>query len=1026
MAFGIFLSLNSLFAQNELFITGKVYDVKRDPIIGAAISTPIQNQGAITDLDGNFSIKTSPGTKLSISYLGYRTRTITVKDTTTVLNIRLREDQIQLGDVVVVGYGSQKKESLTGSVSKLKTEEIMSTKAPSLAQALQGKVAGLRIRQENGEPGVFSSNINIRGFGTPLFIIDGVVRDGAGEFQRLNPEDIESISFLKDATAAIYGMNSGNGAVVITTKKGIEGKPRISLNGNYGISKPTEIPKMVNAAQYQIMMNEASVNAGGTPLFTQDELDKWITGTPGYESHNLYPETFRSTAPQYQTTLSIEGGTDKIRYFGSLGYAGEESFLKKNSMSYDKYTFRSNVSLNVTKDLVASVNLGGRYDKRKAPNIPFFDIFRSTRINPPTQGIYANGNPNYYNYFSYVTNPVAWSDKDYSGYNNEDITSIQTQFILEYNVPFIKDLKLKGMLNYDFTDRKAKGVRRAFDTYTYFKDTEEYVANAEVETSSISYSDNDMKRLDMQFQAIYNTTIKQNHNIAATYVFERREETTRSVGVGRFYDFYTNDEIDFGRENGQTMSGTSEDKAYLSHIGRLNYDYKGKYLAEFAFRYDGSYRYAPGERWAFFPNASLGWRVSEEGFIKNNFDFVDNLKIRGSIGKSGEDAGQAFQFIEGYGLKNWRYSFLPGILTDGVIAPGLINNKLTWVEIKMYNIGLDFSLFNGLFAMEFDVYQRDRSGLLANRAGTLPNTFGAALPEENINSDRTRGIEFTVSHSNKIGNVQYHISGNFNLARTKRQHIEQGEFKSSYDRWRNQQSNRWDNMVWGYQIAGRFQNENEINSGIIQNGDQGNNKELPGDYIIMDVNGNGIMDDRDKVPLFWANTPMIHYGLNMDVKWKNFDFYGLFQGAANYTVQFDDVYSRMLAFKGGNTPEYFYDRWHREDIYNPNSKWIPGKWPAVRLEQNVGAFYTRDTKVWRKDASYLRLKTVEIGYSFDAKLLKSLGIEKMRIYVNGSNLLTFCNSFVKQFDPERVEGSALAGLNYPLTRTYNFGFLLNF
>ncbi|MCY6357905.1 SusC/RagA family TonB-linked outer membrane protein [Bacteroides thetaiotaomicron] len=484
--------------------------------------------------------------------------------------------------------------------------------------------------------------------------------------------------------------------------------------------------------------------------------------------------------------------------------------------------------------------------------------------------------------------------------------------------------------------------------------------------------------------------------------------------------------MDNARESDQKVSGSSEHQAYLSHIGRLTYDYKGKYLAELACRYDGSYRYAPGSRWAFFPSASVGWRISEESFIKDNFKFVDNLKLRFSAGRSGQDAGDPFQYFSGYTLNSGGYVFSQGNYTNGVASPVMINKNLTWIKVNMYNIGIDFSIFNRLIAVEFDIYQRDRSGLLADRYGSLPNTFGSKLPQENLNGDRTRGIEFTLTHTNKIGDFHYSVSGNFNLARTQRRYIESGPYKSSMERWRNQASNRWGDFIWGYQTDGRFQNFDEINTYPIQNGDNGNSKELPGDYILKDVNGDGVVNDLDKTPLFWSGSPLIHYGFNVEASWKNFDFYALFQGSALYTVQFDEVYAKMLCFKGGNTPEYFYDRWHLSDPYDANSEWIPGEWPAIRLEQDMGSFYTRDSQIWRKNASYLRLKTIEIGYTFSPRLMHKLGIGSLRIYANGNNLFTICDPFVKAFDPEKIEGDYSAGLNYPLNKSFNFGLTLNF
>ena len=539
---GSILSLDSVMAQEKLKVSGQVTDNKGEAIIGASVKVLKTGTGTISDMDGKFTIQVPVGAELEIGYVGYNPKRVKVVNKNFV-TVVLEENVVALGDVVVVGYGIQKKESLTGAIGNLKVNDIVKTKAPSLAQAIQGKVAGLRIRQENGEPGKFSSNINVRGFGTPLFVIDGVVRDGSSEFQRLNPEDIESISFLKDATASIYGMNSANGAVIVTTKKGATGKPRITLNANVGITSPTNVPEMANARQYMTMRNEAEINAGRPAYITKDELTKWQQGAPGYESVDLYDAVFNKHATQFQTTLSLEGGTDKVSYYGSFGYATDNSLLKNNALTYDKYTFRSNVSLKITKDLTASINLGGRYDTTNRPWFPFYDIFKSTRVNPPTTSIYANDNPDYYNNFSYVPNPAAMIDADYTGSAKERNKNLQTQFALEYNIPYVKGLKVKGTFIYDYNNYGYKATRKGFKTYTYGEYTGEYTAADANYPALLQDNRRESERVDMQFQTNYNRTFG-NHTIGATYVFERREEKANWMNGERKFDFFTIGELD--------------------------------------------------------------------------------------------------------------------------------------------------------------------------------------------------------------------------------------------------------------------------------------------------------------------------------------------------------------------------------------------------------------------------------------------------------------------------------------------------
>lgn len=1017
-----FLFSVSVFGQNGV-ISGKIVDELGEPIIGANIKSSA-GQGAISNIDGEFSLKTPIGSDLVISYLGYTTQKVKVLNTDFLI-VKLKEDSQALNEVVVVGYGTQKKESLTGAISNIVNDEIIRTKAPSLAQALEGKVAGLKIRQEDGEPGQFRSSINIRGLGTPLFIIDGIVRDGASEFQRLNPDDIESVSFLKDGTAAIYGMNSVNGAVIVTTKKGNKGKVKISLSANLGWSKPTSVPKMANAAQYMELRNDAAIFSEGNPFITKEELNKWKTGAPGYESTDLYDYVFKNNSMQQQYTLSMSGGSDVVSYFGSFSYVSDEGLLKSGDLGYEKFTFRSNTDIKLAKGLTAGINLAGRLDETDRPWDSFNEIYKQTRVNVPTNPAYANNNPDYLATQRYGINPIALADADIAGYHNNQNKNLQSTFRLKYEVPFVQGLSLQGQIGYDYNHSKHKGVGKELYTYTYDAENEEYVANQYRSPSLIQVNNDEATRLDMQAQITYSRLFNESHNINATLVYERRQEKSDWSSIERKFDLLTFDEIDYAGLKDARSGGFSNEKAFISYVGRFNYDYKGKYLLELGFRNDGSYRYAPGSRWAFFPMGSVGWRLSEEKFIKDRFNFVDNLKIRASYGEAGEDAGEPFQYVPGYNLNVGYYEFNDGTLTSGISSPSIVNSNLSWYTSKMFDIGFDFSIFKGLFSVEFDLYQRKRGGLLAYRTVSLPNTFGAQLPQENLNSDLTRGLDLTLGHANKIGDFSYSVKANMNLARTRMEYVERGPFTSSWDRWRNQTSGRWNDFVWGYQLMGQFQTEEEIDYAPVHSGDRGNAKELPGDYRYVDANGDGVIDGNDQTPLFWSGTPLIHYGINLEASWKNFDLYALFQGAGMYSLRFKEVYAEVLWSKGANTPAYFYDRWHKEDPYDPNSKWIAGEWPAARLIQDTGGMYN-ESSVWRRDASYLRLKTLELGYTLPKSILGNTGINDVRFYVNAYNLLTFCDPFVKAFDPEKAEGSYSTGFNYPLTKSFNIGFTANF
>lgn len=1020
----IFCGSVKLHAQ-EGTLAGVVLDTKGLPIPGVTVENTATQKSVGTDEKGAFKINVSVGTILRFSSLGFESQTRKIENLTK-LEIRLAENATSLQDVIVIGYGTRKKETLTGAVASLKTAEIVNTKSPSLAQAIQGKVAGLRVRQTDGEPGSFSNDIDVRGLGTPLFVIDGVVRDGSGEFQRLNPEDIESISFLKDGSAAIYGMNSANGAIIVTTKKGISGKTTFTLSQNVGLSAPTDVPQMASAVEYMTLRNEAEINAGRAPYVTNAELAKWQSGLPGYQTHDYWDQITNNFALQNQTNLSFSGGSEKVKFFGSLGYANDNSILINNAINYNKYTFRSNVSLELTKNLTGSINIGGRFDKNDKPWFNFFEVFKSTRVNPPLKSLYANDNPAYYNNFEYVINPMALVDKDYTGSHVDNTRNIQTTFQLDYKAPFLEGFSLKGLMAYDFTDINNKGIRKAFSTYTYNDYEGTYASSVANGPSMVTNGRNDFSRLNFQGQATFDRTFDGKHHVTAMYVFDQRQIASNWIGGNRKFDYFSVGEIDNGRTEDQYVDGSSSREGYLSNIGRLAYDFKGKYLVDFTVRNDGSYRYAPDRRWAMFPSASMGWRISEEQFVKNNLKFVSNWKLRASVGRSGQDAGNAFQYLPYYNLNSGGYVFNNGGYTTGASTPGLINNKLTWVKADMYNIGMDFGFFDNKLNIEVDVYQRNRSGLLADRYGSLPNTFGTNLPQENLNGDRTRGFDFNAKYQKKVGDLSYSVAGNINISRRQNTYVERGPYTSSYDRWRNQNTNRYTDFIWGHKVVGRFQNPQQVFSSPMQNNNNGNINELPGDYMLLDANGDGVVNDLDRTPMFWDANPRAHFGLNLSLNYKGFDLYALVQGAAFFTVQFGEVYAEMLAFKGGNTPAYFNDRWRLVDVNDPNSEWIKGEWPAARLIQDMGSFYTRDSEIWRKDASFARLKSVELGYTFEKQALKSVGIAKLRVYANGNNLFTLTDPFVKPFDPEKIAGAYSAGLNYPISKTYNFGLTVDF
>ncbi|MFZ4261529.1 SusC/RagA family TonB-linked outer membrane protein [Sphingobacterium sp. HJSM2_6] len=1015
-----------LIEKQQHQVTGQVKTAE-GPLSGVTITSKQNpNNATSTNQSGNYNLTISANDTLIITSVGFKPQEIAVQGR-KVINIELQTSEETFEEIVVVGYGTQKKANLTGAVSTIQASEIQTTTHTSLAQKIQGKIPGLQIRQNTGGPGDFDAMINIRGFGSPLYVIDGIVRDGGNEFQRLNPEDIESISVLKDASAAIYGVNAANGVIIVTTKKGKSGRAQFQYNAVLGMQSPTDMPAVATAAQWMEVRNDANVNVGLPPFISKEELAKYQAGAPGYESTNWYKETMKPWAGQQQHTISAQGGNESINYFSSFGFVNDKGLLRSDAINYDRYTFRTNLTAKLTEHLTAGVELAGRYDRKDGAGFSIFEIIRGTISALPMNKPYLNGNPGYPTHITdgQSSNPVAISDPNISGYTQDVNKQFQSSVNLTYKVPFVEGLQLKGVAAFDGNNFLAKNLSKSYKLYSYDATNDVYNPAVLRHPTSLYNGYNDMNRVNIQLQANYNRLFNEKHNLGGTLVYEQRHGWNRSSGLSREFQFFTNDQIDLGDQNNQRTSGMESQWGNRSVIGRVTYDYLGKYLFEAAARYDGSYRYHPDRKWGLFPVVSAGWRVSEEKFFKENIDFISNLKFRASYGMIGQDAGNPFQYVPGFSTSGGGgYEFSNGTYVSGVAAPGIVNEQLTWFESKIADVGMDLSLLDGKFNLEFDIYQRDRTGLLAVRNISLPNTFGGSLPEENLNSDRVRGMEFGVGYTQQFGEFKLDIGGNFNFARTMNVYIERGPFTNSMDRWRGSNIERWNDVAWMYDKIGQFQTEDEILYAPIQNGDLGNSREMVGDYIYRDVNNDGVIDGNDVMPLAWGGTPKMFYGLTIGAKYKGFDFNMLWQGSAKYSVRFTHAYAEVM-WGGGNYPAYFNDRWHQADPYDSTSEWIPGEWPASRRISDMGAMYN-ESSVWRRDASYLRLKSLELGYTINPELLKKAGIKGLRVYLNGYNLLTITDPFVKAFDPEQIEGALNTGWVYPLSKSYNVGLNISF
>jgi len=1026
-------------------ITGSVTDTKGEPLPGVNVLEKGTQNGTVTTANGNYSLKvTDANAVLVFSFVGFTTQEIKV-GAQTAINVQLKETVNALTEMVVVGYGVQKKVSLTGAVSSITGAQVTTTRNESVLNMLTGKLPGVRVVQNSAEPGAFSNSFDIRGMGSPLVVIDGVPRPG---IERLDPNDIESISVLKDASAAVYGVQAANGVILVTTKKGKAGTSQITYTVDAGLQHQSGLQTVLDATDYMTLINEKTrhnVNNPTTPLIYSPENFADFAPGGSKQSTDWYHAVFRQTAPQSEHNLSASGGTDKVTYFMSLGYLTQQGFYLSGASNYHKYNMRSNVSAQVAKGLTADLQLAYISDTRNQPSTDPSNIFGDVFRNPPIYSPYAGDAGNHYSYFGdNGVNAVAYSDPDASGYRTSNQKLLQTTFALNYNVPFIPGLKAKGLYSYNNTFIDSKNYNRQFDTYQAKPDGTYSIVSQQSPTSIVRNYSNAPTTL-LQYSLNYVRTFNQVHNIDVLALYE--EGTSQGDGFGgtRYVAISTLDQFGAGGNVGarlQTPSGGfPSSSATRSMVGKIHYDFKSKYLVDLGGRRDGSSRFAPSNQYGFFPAASAAWRLSEENFIKNakSLSFIDNLKIRASYGSTGDASALNYQFISGYdypGQNGNQQTRAQGYVFDGnyITDVGfrvIPNVDITWYKAKTLDFGVDAEFWHGLFGFTFDYFNRNRTGLLGTQVLSVPGTLGASLPQVNINSDQTRGLELELTHRNTIGKVHYELTGNISYTRTKNLHVDRAVAGNSYDNWLNNVNNRYNDVWFGYTGDGRFNNFGDIYNATVNYGG-GNRATLPGDYKYLDWNGDGTINigttagqsDAHPVAATYngtnvggtstANPPLINFGLNMAVQYASFDMNALFQGAAAKWIAFNDFSLNPLQFNG-NALSYFLDRWHPADpnanFYDPHTVYIAGTHAVTGTSPDVNSTYNI------QNASYVRLKTLELGYTLPGNLTKKAGIQRLRIYLSGYNLFTVTG--VKYFDPEHPSSNYTN--SYPLSKTYNIG-----
>jgi TonB-linked SusC/RagA family outer membrane protein len=1010
--------------QQSKTINGTVTDHTGEPLPGVNVYEKSNPQnGVITGVDGSYNITMSSADAILVySFIGFDDQELTAAGRSEI-NVTLVEQSTGLNEVVVVGYGSQKKVNLTGAISSVGSEKLESTVTSDITSGLIGKLPGLRVMQFGSEPGTYDNKVDIRGWGEMLVVIDGIPRD---DFQRIDPNSIASVTILKDASAAVYGVKAANGVMLIKTKKGEKGAAKVEVNSNFGFQSITDFPLPINnSVDNLILKNEAALVAGN-PIPYPD-WEKYTRKDIYYPSYDYWDITTRERMPMNKNTVSISGGSEEVDYFVSFGNFHEEGLYSTKSMFYDRYNLRSNLSVQITDALKADIILSGMVDKRQTPyGSSSYDFIKQVWMQPPYEPIYANNMPPYYYDGQADRNPVAIIDADLHGYRKYYQKRFETTSSITYDVPFVKGLKVKGLFAYDLSSNRQKLWRKKYYEYKYDSTNDEYRPTG-IKTTKLDnvFSETIYHQAQLSLQYT-NSFFEGKHNVDALLLGERRDGDGTQFGASRDFDLAIIDQLDAGNEDKQYASGSDYVlDANLGLVGRMNYDYKSKYLFEFSFRYDASSLFPPNSRWGFFPAFSAGWRISEESFIRNNFDFIDNLKIRFSHGKMGDDSGaRNFQFIEGYNYPSNFYILDGSTVTSGAAPKGGINPNITWFTATTTNIGFDATLYRGLLDLQVELFERKRDGLLGTRDKVLPTIFGSELPLENLNSDLSRGFELTLGHRNKINQFEYGISANLTYAKQEWGHYEAPMPGNSYLNWRNNVENRNKNIRWGYGYIGQFQSEEELNSYEVVQSANGYHGYFPGDIVYEDYNEDGMIDSHDSYPISRGVEPEIYYGIDISAAWKGVTLNLLFQGATNYTQIPQEQLQGPLPW-GRNSSEIFLDRWHHEDPLDFSTPWVPGKYPITRDGFGFGP-NKWTSPFWVKDVAYLRLKNIMLSYDLPRGIMQALPFEQVRFHVTAYNWFTWKSKDVisdpeKRLRNEGGEETSNYGYKYPLTKSVNFG-----
>ena len=1042
--------------SNKITVSGTVLDkTTNDPLIGVSVVVKgVANAGTITDMDGKFTLKLPYAeAPLVFSYLGYQPQEI-VPGAKKELTVLLQEDTKALQEVVAVGYTKQRKETMIGSVATITTKDLTQSPTANINNALAGRLPGLIVNQyAGGEPGVDQSELFIRGKATygnqsAIVIVDGIERD----MSYLAPDEIETFTILKDASAtAAYGIRGANGVIVITTKRGKAAeKATVNLKASIGINQPIGFPEYLGSADYATLYNEARLNdakmtgadISSLNLFSQQAIDNFRRAKGdnsdglGYD-WDYYDFAFKPGL-QEDVSLSIRGGTDKVRYYVLANYFSQGGNYKySNAGEYDsqtkftRYNFRSNIDININRYLSTRLDLGARITDRNAPGTTAGRLMTICATQPPYLPILVeeNAHPQNEEYIQQNPRGMLYGDNIYrynllgelsrTGYLNEKNTYLNGSFAMNLDMEFLtKGLKAEVMFSYDASE--GRWINRKLDTYKDgYREYPKYATFMPIEGS-------DAYMAGGHYTGAYKTGNKYDIDQTIGNGFSHNASDGRTYIQARLdYNrlFSNRHEVTAMLLANRGNRTVNNELAYHSQgiTGRFAYYYNQKYLMEFNFGYNGSENFAPGKRYGFFPAGSIGWVVSEEEFMKKA-SWIDFLKVRASYGLVGSDnVSSRFPYLAFYGGgSGYDFGNNFGTNVGGTSEGNLANANLTWEKARKLNVGIDFTTLNQRLALTIDAFYEYRFDIITdmNSDGIMeyPDIVGKDAALQNLGEVSNRGVDIELSWNDKIGkDFRYYIRPNLTFSRNRLEYKAEVARKNS---WRKETGKRlYENFVY---VFDHFVADQEEADRLNKIGYQPWGQLIPGDVVYKDLDRDGVIDDEDRTAMGNPRSPELMFGIPFGFQYKNFDFSVLLQGATKSSILLNGAavfdFPQFEQDKIGRVKKMHLDRWTPETA-------ATAKYPALHYgthDNNKNG----NSSLFLYDASYLRLKNVEIGYNVSPKLLRKFHVQQARIYVQGLNLLTFDKLGDVDIDPETKSGDGASW--YPIQKVFNFGIDITF